>query len=94
MHGLHFQAGAWDFMAHGSATLSYTDQGGKRGDKDLFSTNMFMMMGSRKFGESTVGIRACSRSNRRRWRTTGIRCCFNGRDERRLDSARRPAASA
>jgi hypothetical protein len=44
-------------MFHGFATATYTDQGGKRGDEDFFSTNMFMFMAQRRLGPGTFGFR-------------------------------------
>jgi hypothetical protein len=57
MHGEHAQLGAWSVMTHGFVFLNYTDQGGKRGDEDFFSTNMFMAMGQRQWGPGTFGLR-------------------------------------
>src|SRR5258705_10945634 len=47
MGGLHIMKGDWMFMIHGSADLVYDHQGGKRGDDEIFSPNMFMVMGNR-----------------------------------------------
>jgi hypothetical protein len=57
MHGRHFARGDWSFMLHGFATLVYDDQGGKRGDEDVFSANMLMLHGSRSLGAGTFGLR-------------------------------------
>jgi hypothetical protein len=57
-HGFHFTAGPWELMAHGMATLAYDDQEGRRGDRDVFSSNMAMLMGSRPAGPGRLGVRA------------------------------------
>ena len=56
--GYHFTAGSWQMMAHGMATLVYDDQDGRRGDRDVFSSNMLMVMGSRQAGRGRLGLRA------------------------------------
>jgi hypothetical protein len=55
--GFHFMAGPWMGMLHGAATLVYDDQGGRRGDQDLFSSNMLMAMASRDAGPGRLGLR-------------------------------------
>ncbi|HTF90626.1 MAG TPA: hypothetical protein VK843_19565 [Planctomycetota bacterium] len=58
MHGFHRNIGAWHGMVHGSATLVWDDQGGKRGDEELFSANMFMASASRKLGPGSLTLRS------------------------------------
>lgn len=43
MHGVHFTSGDWAFMVHGYAWGAYTDQGGPRGDNEVFVTSMLML---------------------------------------------------
>lgn len=47
MHGAHIPAGDWMVMAHGFATLAYTDQGGPRGDAMAYSSSMAMLSAER-----------------------------------------------
>jgi len=42
MHGLHAMAGDWMLMAHATTALVYSDQGGPRGDRELFVPSMAM----------------------------------------------------
>jgi hypothetical protein len=56
-HGFHFNAGPWQMMLHGGATVVADQQGGKRGDDDVFSSNMLMLMGSRQAGPGRLGVR-------------------------------------
>lgn len=58
MHGLHFEGGGWDWMVHGFANVVYDDQGGPRGEEEWFGANMVMLMGSRRLGAGTWGVRA------------------------------------
>ena len=44
-------------MTHASADLIFNHQGGRRGEEDVFSPTMAMLMGSRKAGRGTVGFR-------------------------------------
>jgi hypothetical protein len=53
-HGMH---GPWSWMAHARAHGVYTDQGGPRGDQELYSTNMAMGMARRSLGDGTLGLR-------------------------------------
>lgn len=53
MHGLHLMAGDWMVMAHGTAMLAYTDQGGPRGDDMLYSSSMAMLSAERRFDSGT-----------------------------------------
>ncbi len=56
--GHHFRHGDWDLMLHGHAALIYDEQDGPRGDSDLFSANMLMLMGNRPAGRGRAGFRA------------------------------------
>jgi hypothetical protein len=57
MHGVHFMADDWMFMAHGMADLVYDNAGGDRGGEKTFSTNMFMLMATRPLGAGKLGVR-------------------------------------
>src|SRR5262245_43062128 len=48
------QYGPWTTMAHGSAFLDYTNQGGKRGREKIVSQNWIMGSASRTFGEKNL----------------------------------------
>src|SRR5260370_29112495 len=50
--------GNWMLMLHGVAFLSEQQQSGERGGDKLFSTNWIMPMAQRKFGKSTLTLRA------------------------------------
>lgn len=56
--GLHRMSGAWMLMLHGSADLVADDQGGRRGDEKVFSSNMLMGMAQRDLGPGHLGLRA------------------------------------
>ena len=58
MSGLHFMRYDWNFMVHGFVDVIYDRQGGKRGEEDWFSVNMFMLMAQRKLGPGTFGVRS------------------------------------
>lgn len=59
MHGLHFAAGDWALMAHGSLLAAYTDQGGPRGDTMAYTGSMAMLQADRDFaGGSKLQLRA------------------------------------
>jgi len=45
-------------MAHGFANLIYDNQGGGRGDRKVFSSNMLMGMAQRPLGPGTFGARS------------------------------------
>jgi len=47
MRGVHLATGDWMVMAHGAALLAYTDQGGPRGDDQLYTGSMAMLMAQR-----------------------------------------------
>jgi hypothetical protein len=49
--------GRWRFMFHGEAFLNEIQQSGPRGTDKFFSTNWFMPMAQRKFGQSTLTLR-------------------------------------
>jgi hypothetical protein len=49
--------GRWRFMFHGEAFLNEIQQSGPRGTDKFFSTNWFMPMAQRKFGQSTLILR-------------------------------------
>lgn len=55
--GLHFMRGDWMGMVHGMATVIYDNQGGERGDRKVFSSNMLMGMVQRPLGRGTWGLR-------------------------------------
>jgi hypothetical protein len=50
--------GNWMLMLHGVAFLSEQQQSGERGGDKFFSTNWVMPMAQRKFGKSTLTLRA------------------------------------
>ena len=58
MHGVHWDCNDWMLMAHGQATLDFTQASGGRGDDKIFSTNMFMLMAQRPLGSGTLGLRS------------------------------------
>ena len=45
-------------MVHGFVDVIYNRQGGKRGEEDWFSVNMFMLVAQRKLGPGTFGVRS------------------------------------
>jgi hypothetical protein len=49
MRGVHLATGDWMVMAHASAMLAYTDQGGPRGDDQAYTGSMGMLMARREF---------------------------------------------
>jgi len=57
-HGIHEMRGSWMLMLHGMADVVYDNQGGRRGDEKLFSSNMLMGMAQRPAGPGTLGLRA------------------------------------
>lgn len=54
--GAHVALGDWSVMAHGFAQLAYTDQGGPRGDDDVYLTNMFMLRGTRPLDRAALTL--------------------------------------
>ena len=59
MDGHHFMKGRWMLMAHASADVVYDDQGGPRGEEDVYAPTMGMLMAQRPLGPGR-------RSNRRK----------------------------
>ena len=58
MHrGLHEMKGSWMLMFHGFADLVFDNQGGPRGDKKVFASNMLMGMAQRTLGPGRLGLR-------------------------------------
>jgi hypothetical protein len=55
--GIHFMKEDWMFMAHGSASVVYDDQRGKRGNRDVYSPNMLMGMAQHPLASGTWGLR-------------------------------------
>jgi hypothetical protein len=58
MDGVHWMARDWSFMLHGMASVAYTDQGGRRGDEDVFSANMLMFVATHPAGPGIFGFRS------------------------------------
>ena len=58
MSGRHFMWKGWMAMLHGYVNAVYADAGGGRGDTDVFSQSMLMMMGERTAGSGTLGVRS------------------------------------
>ena len=58
MEGLDWQIGDWSMMAHGNINLNFTDQGGKRGDSNTFSTSHFMLQGARQFDSGILNLKS------------------------------------
>ncbi|MDB5677922.1 hypothetical protein, partial [Sphingomonas bacterium] len=58
MQGLHLKTGGWALMLHGYAWGSYTDQSGRRGDREAFVTSMAMVEASRNFGAAKLTLRS------------------------------------
>jgi hypothetical protein len=50
MHGIDLSKSGWALMLHGYAWGAYTDQGGPRGDKEIFVQSMAMLSASRDLG--------------------------------------------
>lgn len=55
---IHAMRGDWMLMLHGTAFLVGDHQGGRRGDDDVFSSNMLMGLASRPLGPGRFGARA------------------------------------
>lgn len=55
--GIHLMKEDWMFMLHGSASVVYDDQRGKRGNRDAYSPNMLMGMAQHPLGLGTWGLR-------------------------------------
>ncbi len=58
MSGLHAWTGSWRLMAHADVFAVFTDQGGPRGGRQWFSTNMAMAAASRTVGRGMLTLRA------------------------------------
>lgn len=50
MQGVHLMSGNWMLMAHGTASLQYTDHGGPRGSDKAYATSMAMLSAERETG--------------------------------------------
>jgi len=57
MLGLHFLQGEWSVMAHALGNAIYDKQTGPRGDDKAFGQSMAMLMGERRVGPGTLGLR-------------------------------------
>ncbi len=55
--GLHEMHGDWMTTIHGYVDAIYDHQGGPRGDVKTFSESMLMMIGQRRLGVGTLGLR-------------------------------------
>ena len=55
--GLHALSRSWSMMAHGRLDLVFDAQGGSRGDRDVFSSNMMMGWATRPAGPGRLGVR-------------------------------------
>src|SRR5579864_6181224 len=55
---LQWMGGKWMTMLHGSANVGYTNQGGRRGNDQMFTTNMLMFMAQRPFEGGSIGFRS------------------------------------
>lgn len=51
--GFHAMTGDWMIMAMGSAMLAYTDQGGPRGDDQVYTGSMAMLQAQRGWSDGT-----------------------------------------
>ena len=58
MEGRHLFLGSWRLMVHGNAAGIFTDQGGRRGDRQGFSTSMVMGAATRQAGGGLFTVRA------------------------------------
>jgi hypothetical protein len=58
MHGLHFNAGDWMLMAHGTVSLQYTNVSGPRGDDKIYATSMLMLTGERQTDWGRVQLKS------------------------------------
>ena len=56
--GLHVTSGDWTLMAHGTLTLVYDHQSGRRGDDKAFASGMLMGMARRPLGNGTLQFKA------------------------------------
>ena len=58
--GLHGMRGAWSTMVHGNADAVFDRQGGPRGARDVFGSNMLMLLATRPLGPGRLGLRSMS----------------------------------
>jgi hypothetical protein len=58
MEGLHFAMGPWRGMAHASVFGIYTRQGGPRGGRQAYSTDMMAFAAGRELAGGTLALRA------------------------------------
>jgi hypothetical protein len=56
--GRHIMHGDWMWMLHADGILAYDEQGGHRGDRKVFASNMLMLMGTRPAGPGRFGLRS------------------------------------
>ena len=56
--GLHARRGAWSLMVHGTATLAYDGQGGRRGSEKTFVLTHLMATAQRPLGGGTLTLRS------------------------------------
>lgn len=56
--GINWMKDNWMLMIYGDADLIYDNQGGPRGDQKTLSTNMFMFMAQKDWGDGTFGFRS------------------------------------
>ncbi|HAR64417.1 MAG TPA: hypothetical protein DCS13_13215 [Candidatus Margulisbacteria bacterium] len=55
--GYHLMNNPWNLMIMGFCNGNYTNQGSKRGNQKLYSSSMFMLMGHKMSGSSTLGFK-------------------------------------
>jgi hypothetical protein len=58
MPGIQVMAGNWMLMAHGTASLQYTNMSGPRGDNKAYVTSMAMLMAERKTSWGRVQLKS------------------------------------
>jgi hypothetical protein len=56
--GIHSMSGAWHLMLHGFVLPAWTDQGGDRGDDDVYAATMIMGRAVRDAGSGRLALRA------------------------------------
>ncbi len=57
MYAIHWQRGAWQFMAHENAFVQFLHESGDRGDDQLGSINWIMGMAQRNVGPGRLQLR-------------------------------------
>jgi hypothetical protein len=57
MEGMHGRLAGWSTMMHGYVSAIYDHQGGARGDDQIFSESMFMVMAQRLLGPGRLTLR-------------------------------------